>query len=130
LPDYITDTHSLLWAFTRPRKLGEQARHAFEKVANGEANLLIPVIVLAELIFTIENKPIEADLGKILSAIQNSPNIEFIDFDYESALRLRELTAIPEMHDRMIVATALEYKTPLITFDEIITKSGLIEVIW
>ncbi len=65
---YMVDTHSLLWAFHKPGKLGKEARQVFEKVANGESRLLIPVIVLAELIFTIENKPVQADLEKILSA--------------------------------------------------------------
>jgi predicted nucleic acid-binding protein len=51
MPTYMTDTHSLLWAFTRPRKLGERARHAFDEIASGESSLLIPVIVLAELIW-------------------------------------------------------------------------------
>jgi predicted nucleic acid-binding protein len=114
----------------RPRKLGEHARRAFEEIANGESTLLIPVIVLAELIFTIENKPIQADLDEILDSIQNSPNVEFVDFDYESAIRLRNLSAIPEMHDRMIVATAIEYQATLITIDESITTSGLVDVVW
>jgi PIN domain nuclease of toxin-antitoxin system len=126
----MTDTHSLLWAFTRPRKLGERARRAFDEIANGESSLLIPVIVLAELIFTIENKPIQADLDEILDAIQNTPNVEFVDFDYESAMRLRDLSIIPEMHDRMIVATAREYQAILITVDESITTSGVVDVIW
>ena len=130
MPTYITDTHSLLWAFTRPRKLGERARRAFDEIANGESSLLIPVIVLAELIFTIENKPIQADLDEILDAIQNTPNVEFVDFDYESAMRLRDLRIISEMHDRMIVATALEYQAILITVDESITTSGVVDVIW
>ena len=130
MPTYMTDTHSLLWAFTRPRKLGENARRAFEEIANGESRLLIPVIVLVELIFTIENKPVQADLDDILAAIQNSPNVEFVDFDYESAMRLRDLSVVPEMHDRMIVATAIEYQAPLITIDESITTSGLVKVIW
>ena len=127
---YMADTHSLLWAFQKPSKLGENARRAFEEVANGEAKLLIPVIVLAELIFTIENKPIQADLDEILNGIKNSPNIEFVDFDYESALKLRDLTAIPEMHDRMIVVSAMLRDAALITFDKTITASNLVEVIW
>jgi PIN domain nuclease of toxin-antitoxin system len=130
MPTYMTDTHSLLWAFTRPRKLGDQARRVFEAIANGESTLLIPVIVLAELIFTIENKPVQADLDNILAAIRNSPNVEFVDFDYESAMRLRDLKAISEMHDRMIVAAAIEYQVPLITVDDSITISGLVKVIW
>ncbi len=127
---YMTDTHSLLWAFRSPRKLGENARQAFEEVANGESKLLIPVIVLAELIFTIENKPVQADFDQILKAIKASPNIEFLDLDLLTTLKLRELTQINEMHDRMIVASAIKYQTPLITRDENITKSGLVKVIW
>ncbi len=127
---YMTDTHSLLWAFRYPRKLGENARQAFEEIANGESKLLIPVIVLAELIFTIENKPIQADFDEILKAIKASPNIEFLDLDLLSTLKLRELTQIKEMHDRMIVASAIKYQVPLITRDENITSSGLVKVIW
>lgn len=127
---YMTDTHSLLWAFTKPRKLGDRARQAFEEIASGESRLLIPVIVLAELIFTIENKPVEADVDEILARIKSSPNIEFVDFDLQSTLALRELTAIPEMHDRMIVASAIQHYAALITFDEAITISGLVEAIW
>ena len=130
MPTYTTDTHSLLWAFTRLRKLGEDARRVFEEIANGESSLLVPVIVLAELIFTIENKPIKAELDKILAAIQNSPNVEFVDFDYASALRLRDLSAVPEMHDRIIVAMAIEYQATIITIDETITTSGLVKTIW
>jgi PIN domain nuclease of toxin-antitoxin system len=127
---YMADTHSLIWAFHKPRKLGENARRAFEEVANGEVKLLIPTIVLAELIFTVENKPIQADLDKILDAIKNSPNIEFVDFDYESALKLRDLTVIPEMHDRMIVVSAIISNAVLITMDRTITEANVVEVIW
>lgn len=109
---------------------GDHARRAFEEIANGESNLLIPVIVLAELIFTIENKPVQADLDNILAAFEHSSNVEFVDFDYETAMRLRDLSAIPEMHDRMIVAAAIEYRAALITVDESITSSGLVAVIW
>ena len=130
MPVYMTDTHSLLWAFIRWRKLGKEARRAFEEIANEESSLLIPAIVLAELIFTIENKSVQADLDDILSAIQNSPNVEFVDFDYASALRLRDLSVISEMHDRIIVALAIEYQATLITIDETITTSKLMKVIW
>ncbi|KXK15632.1 MAG: PIN domain protein [Chloroflexi bacterium OLB14] len=130
MTDYMADTHSLLWAFHKPKKLGDNARFAFDEVASGKAKLLIPTIVLAELIFTVENKPIQADLDKIVSAIQKSPNVTFVPFDYKSALQLRDLTAIPEMHDRIIVSAAIEYRAILITFDKTITQSGLVKVIW
>ncbi|MCC6300977.1 MAG: PIN domain-containing protein [Anaerolineales bacterium] len=127
---YMTDTHSLLWLFMYPRKLGENARRAFDEVGSGEARLLIPVIVLAELIFTIENKPITASLDEILDSLRANSNIEFVALDFQSALKLRELTQIPEMHDRMIVASALNHDVSLITVDESIAESKLVDVVW
>lgn len=127
---YMTDTHSLLWLFMYPHKLGKQARLAFDEVGRGESELLVPVIVLAELIFTIENKPIRANLDDILDGLYANSNIEFVEFDLQSALRLRELKQIPEMHDRMIVASALKYHASLITLDQSIAKSKLVEVVW
>jgi PIN domain nuclease of toxin-antitoxin system len=126
----MTDTHSLLWLFMYPRKLGEHARRTFDEIGMGEARLLIPVIVLAELIFTIENKPITANLDEILASLRANSNIEFVEFDLQLALQLRELTESPEMHDRMIVASALKHNVSLITIDESITKSKLVDVVW
>ena len=71
----------------------------------------------------LANGQLQADLDEILDAIRNTPNIEFVDFDYESAMRLRDLSIMPEMHDRRIVA-ALEYQATLITVDESITTSS------
>ena len=127
---YMSDTHSLLWAFTRPNKLGDKARFAFDEVAKGSAVLLIPVIVLAELIFTVENKPIQADLKEILTRLRSSSNVQFVDLEFETVSRLPVLTAIPEMHDRLIVAEALRQNAALITRDESIMNSGLVNVVW
>jgi PIN domain nuclease of toxin-antitoxin system len=127
---YMTDTHSLLWTFTRPKKLGEKAREAFDEVAEGSAVLLIPVIVLAELIFTIENKPIQADLKEILTRLRSSSNVQFVDLEFETVSRLPVLTAIPEMHDRLIVAEAIRQNAVLIIRDESIMNSGLVDVVW
>lgn len=127
---YLTDTHSLLWTFIRPKKLGRAARNAFQEIADGEAELLIPVIVVAELIFIVENKPIRADLDLILQKMEESPNVHFLNLTLNTVRRLRGLETIPEMHDRIIVAEALENKAVLITQDETITKSGLVKVIW
>ncbi len=35
-----------------------------------------------------------------------------------------------EMHDRLIAATALFFKVPLITRDQVLKDSGLCDVIW
>ena len=130
MPDYLADTHSLLWYFSRPDRLGPRAAAAFAQVAAGEASLVVPVIVLAELIFAIENKPVNADFERILRHLQASPTVSIVELTLARTLDLRVLSAIPEMHDRLIVAEALACGAALITRDQAITASGLVPVVW
>ena len=127
---YIADTHSLLWYFARPERLGNHARLVFDEVAHGTANLIVPAIVIAELIFTVENKPVRANIDEILQALLSSPNVTLLDLTVKTTMRLQTLTAIPEMHDRLIVADAIEHQVILITYDKAITDSGLVEIVW
>ncbi|MBM4432126.1 MAG: type II toxin-antitoxin system VapC family toxin [Chloroflexi bacterium] len=48
----------------------------------------------------------------------------------EQILRLKTETAIPTMHDRMIVCDALFHGAKLITRDKAITQAGVVQVIW
>jgi predicted nucleic acid-binding protein len=128
--EYVTDTHSLLWYFARPKLLGPGAAAAFAQVAAGEAGLIVPVIVLAELIFALESKPLSADWDLVMSHLQASPNVTIADWTLARTLDLRHLRAIPEMHDRLIAAEALARGATLITRDQAITASGLVPVVW
>ncbi len=130
MAEYVTDTHSLLWYFARPKLLGPGATAAFAQVAAGEAGLVVPVVVLAELIFVLESKPLSANFDLVLSRLQASSNVTIADWTLARTLDLRALQAIPEMHDRVIVAEALARGSTLITRDEAITASGLVPVVW
>ncbi|MEK7277521.1 MAG: PIN domain-containing protein [Chloroflexota bacterium] len=72
---YVADTHSLFWYFTRPERFGAGARAALDQVAAGSATLIVPVIVLAELIYLIQNKPVGGDLDEILRELQSNPAV-------------------------------------------------------
>ncbi len=127
---YVTDTHSLLWYFTRPTKLGQGAAMAFSQVTAGDANLIVPMIVVAELIFVIQNRSVTADFDPIVNHLLASPNVNVVDLTLARTLDLRTLIAIPEMHDRLIVAEAIARSLPLITRDQTITASGLVKTVW
>jgi PIN domain nuclease of toxin-antitoxin system len=129
-PLYATDTHSLLWYLYAPSKLGVAAAVAFDRVAHGEADLIVPVIVIAEIIFIVEANRVPADVGEIVTRLRASPNVRIIPLSVERTLDLRKATVIPEMHDRMIVCEALAYGAILITKDETITRSGLVPTVW
>ena len=130
MAEYVADTHSLLWYFARPKLLGPGATAAFAQVAAGQANLIVPVVVLAELIFALESKPLSADFDLVLSRLQASPNVTIADWTLARTLDLRALQAVPEMHDRLIVAEALARGATLVTRDQAVTASGLVPVVW
>ena len=130
MPDYVADTHSLLWHLTRSERLSPRAARAFDEVSAGIANLIVPVIVLAELVFALEKGRVRVDWSGLLGDLQSIPNVHIVDLSLARILDLRSLTTIPEMHDRMIVAETLAHNAILITRDQAITASGVVPVLW
>lgn len=128
--NYVTDTHSLLWYLYDVPRLGPGARTAFDDVSTGDATLLIPAIVLAEVVHTVERRRHDIDVVEALDRIGEADNFHVLPFDLPGARSLVTLTGIPEMHDRMIVAAAIAYGAPLITRDEEIQQAGVVECVW
>lgn len=127
---YVTDTHSLLWHLYDIPLLASGAKLAFSEVESGSAVLLIPTIVLAELVFVIEHRKHDIDVNEMLSYVMTADNYRIVPFDMPVAICLAQETAISEIHDRIIVCTALAYQAPLITRDREITASGRVQTIW
>lgn len=57
MPDYVTDTHSLIWYLEDDPRLGPDANQAFEACDRGEAVIYIPVICLVEIVYLCEKGP-------------------------------------------------------------------------
>jgi len=70
------------------------------------------------------------DFDRILDKIENSSNYLIYDLNLEVIRKLKELTKIRELHDRIIVAIALLSDSKILTKDENIASSNYAEVIW
>lgn len=127
---FVADTHSLVWYFTKAISLSETARSCFKRSENNEAIIFVPTIVLAEALFISEKKRIAFDYEDFTINILASTNYSVYPFDFEILSKLKTLRAIPELHDRIITATALLTSSTLITKDQAITSSGLVKTIW
>jgi len=130
LPLYVTDSHSLIWYLIDSPKLGPGANKAFKRIEDGEAKLLIPAIVVAEIIYIVQSGKVEADLDSLFIRIQESDNFEVSPLGLKELICLREQTQIPEMHDRLIVCEALLNKAKIITKDTLIRDSKSVETVW
>jgi PIN domain nuclease of toxin-antitoxin system len=130
LNTYVADTHSLVWYLGTPARLGPLARDAFAEAASGRARVIIPVIVLAEIIFAVERGRIRADVRQIIRRIRSVAYLRVSPLRLATILRLQTLRQIPEMHDRILVAETLVRKGSIITRDEAITNSGVVVTVW
>ena len=127
---YTTDTHSLVWHFTRSPMLSQKAKKCFLEVESGYGSAYVPVIVMAEAYYITRKKKIIFNYNELLDQIITSPNYFLYPFDYEILAKLGELELLTELHDQVIVATALLTHSILITKDEAISNSSLVRVIW
>jgi len=77
-----------------------------------------------------EKKRIKVNYEEILEKIENSNNFEIYSLDVDVLPVARNITTIPELHDRIVVATAKLLDAKLLTKDENIQKSGIVEIVW
>ena len=131
---YVTDTHAFLWHIYSPDRLGSAARAAFVATDNGHATIYIPAVVLAEVLMVVQRGRLPGvTMGHLLphlEAIRRSSNYAMSSLSPDTILGSHTLTAIPDIFDRLIVAEAMERELPLLSRDNVITKSALVTVIW
>jgi PIN domain nuclease of toxin-antitoxin system len=126
---YVTDTHAFLWYLSEDKRLSKKALEAFEKCDNEEDIMIIPSIVLIEALFLCENKKVEMKFEEILSRIQMSSNYHVYPLDEGVVVECMNVK-LADPHDRIIATTAKLLNAKLITKDEKIKNSKIVETIW
>ena len=134
MSQYVTDTHAIIWHLVNDRRLSSRARQVFTETDAGRHQVFIPSIVMVEAIYLAERQRIDSTiLAQLLALSEESPtNYQVIPLDLEviQALRATDRTLVPELPDRIIVATALLWGLQLVTRDSAIATSGIVAVLW
>ncbi len=130
LPTYVTDTYSLIWYLMDSPRLSLAANRCFKLIEEGKAKLLIPAIVIAEIIYIVEKGKVEANVDNLVDRIREAENFELSPLGIDQLLCLKDQKSIKEMHDRLIACEALLNGAKIITRDEKIKESGIVEVLW
>lgn len=127
---YVLDTHALVWYLTGDARLGAAAQRILN---DGNNQLIIPAIVLAEAKHIADRKRVPVPFSEIIQAIVSMPQCIVLPLDIFTVSRL---PAELDIHDSLIVATALycqdffDDEIAVLTNDLTITHSGLVQVIW
>jgi len=127
--DYVTDTHSILWYFTQDPRLSKRALEVFEGTVR-EGFIIIPAVVLAEIMFIAKKGRITLTFEETLEKIERYENFDLAPLDLDILKVANKIEADLEMHDRLIVATALYFNATLITKDRRIVNAAICPTIW
>ena len=130
MSDCVSDTHPLYWYLTARPTLGENARAAFSAAEQGQAILYIPSIVVAELYYVNVKLGQPLNFAQEFQRLATAGQFRFVDFKATEVLQFDALSAIPEMHDRIVVGVARALGLPLLTRDQAILNSGVVQTIW
>jgi PIN domain nuclease of toxin-antitoxin system len=102
---------------------------AFEETIQ-DGMVFVPAVVLAEIMFIAKKGRITLTFEETLQRIEEYDNFDVAPLDVD-VLKIADQTELDmEMHDRLIVATALYFNATLITKDRFIRDSGLCATIW
>ena len=127
---HVIDTHALVWYLEGSSRLSGKARSAME---SPDAELVIPAIVLAEIAFLFGRNRIAVDLSSVLDHVSKAANSTIYPID---EIVVERLPIELNIHDGLIVATALVFrdvlkrKVSIVTKDSGISQSNIIETIW
>jgi PIN domain nuclease of toxin-antitoxin system len=134
MSQYVTDTHALIWHLTGNSKLSKKAKDIFQNADNGMHQIIIPSIVLIEMVYLTEKERISnSSFEKVFQLLDNvDGSYEEASLNKETVKALQKIprSAVPDMPDRIITATAYQLGLPLITCDEKIKKSKTVKVFW
>ena len=128
--NYVADTHALIWWFTDSPRISSTATAIFQRCEQGKIIIFIPTIVIEELLSIFDKKRVSFDFKKLFSKINNSDNFMLIPLDFPILRKMFDLTDIPELHDKIIVATGKHLNLPIITKDGILQDLPHIKTVW
>jgi PIN domain nuclease of toxin-antitoxin system len=118
---YIVDTHALVWFLEGDSRLSITARDA---LSNPIVQLVIPTIVLAEIAFLYAKHRITIGLAEVHTHIASVANCIIYPLD---EVVVDYIPTTLDIHDAIIVATALTFSDVLDENTAIITKDAKIK---
>lgn len=122
------DTHALVWYIRGFKILSPKAFTVIKEIFTNKAICYLSTMAILEAYY-IGLKDSSFDFMKFLKII-NRPNIIIAPFDSEVLNQCYVLSKKFDIHDWIIVATAIITNTPLVTKDRILRKLFPKETVW
>jgi PIN domain nuclease of toxin-antitoxin system len=129
----VADTHAALWYVFDDRRLSERAKKFMERAARAQKKIAVSAISMVEIVYLIEKKRLpSAAYDDLLAALKDPDHVLMelpVGVGIAEAMRFVPRLAVPDMPDRIVAATAISLRVPVISRDGRIHASSL-ETIW
>jgi PIN domain nuclease of toxin-antitoxin system len=129
----VADTHAVIWYLLDSPRLSRRAAVEFEQCRKAELIVGVSSMTFIEIIYLVEKGRIPAATLDLLVQKLQQPTtpLELVSITQDIALAVQQVprAQVPDLPDRVIAATALQLKVPLISRDGKIRVSD-VETIW
>ena len=130
---YVTDTHPLVWYATgRHRQLSAKALRAYRAADSGRAQILVPAVVFWEIsiLEKIGRIRLSQPFTQWAETLLLQNGFDLASFRLSDIGEAAKFNINDDIFDAAIVAAASTRDLPLITRDEGVTESGIVDVFW
>ncbi|MGA2032257.1 MAG: PIN domain-containing protein [Thermoguttaceae bacterium] len=132
MPDVLADTHALVWYLVEPARLSAAASAALDQAVAAGGTIRVSAVSVVELIYLVEKARLpQAVIDRLRASLADqNAEIKVVPVDEDVAWYVGQVprSALPDLPDRVIAATALRLNLPLITRDSKIQAAGIATV--
>ena len=128
--DYLADTVAIVRHLRQHPALGRQAASILQEADQGLHRIYLSAITLMEVLYLSEAGRIDLPLDELVATVSRSRNYEVVPVDADVTLAAVGIDDVPELHDRIIVATARYLGVPILTGDRVIAASRHAQTLW
>jgi PIN domain nuclease of toxin-antitoxin system len=131
--EYVLDTHALVWYLEANPRLGPEAKRVIDDPLS---DLVLPLIVLAEAAYLVERgRTAVPGVRELLTAVLADARISIYPITWEVFHQSLKAAVLPEMHDRLIVGSALHVQAlgdtvSIVTKDASMVNAHLVTTLW
>jgi len=126
---FLADTVAIIRHFAQIGKIGSAAKSILRDADNEKNTIWISIISIVEILYLSERNKIPLDFEALRHKLRSLDNYGIVDLDLGIVETAKNVQGL-ELHDRLIVSTALFLNIPMLTSDQTIKNCNLIDVIW